>query len=561
MEIVKKLARSKSAWFFLLPLLVFILLRLPLLHLPPFGDEAQDALEAVSLGMHNPNNPAVYPIMMFLILKCGSFFVGWSRLRWIPFLFSLGVWGLTVLIADDFIGSAGALCAAWLLALSPLSVMVSPQLIMNGAFVPFFFLAFVFAYERFLRSDVFRWGPLLCCGILFGCLWLTTYAVFALTAGIGLYSLVSSGFKKTLRDFAVIGIVAAAVFLPYPLLFPAHFHGSTQEVASTSSGLFHISHSVPEISRFLSMPWLYVSSWAKAVIFVGPLLFWGLARSFARKESRARLGLLLSACLSYMLLLLLLINPERTLDYWSPILPLLCVLAAGEIMAWIKSPRWRNILLWTAIYWAVLGFLTIAGPHAVFPAHPIHYARSFWMEFLSVRMFDGPSLSLFVRPAAILAPFAGLAIFWLLGKRFPAARSHLVALGLAYGLFFSLEYSRPLFSPNLNRAGAQMLESFKAEPPKQPFYLHGYSDIACERAGIHRVASFMYADNLISRLIPVMKRTGGTLALADAPDIGPDSSLRKFLSRNARLEKTFGNHGVALVEIWSLKNPPAAKPR
>jgi len=33
------------------------------------------------------------------------------------------------------------------------------------------------------------------------------------------------------------------------------------------------------------------------------------------------------------------------------------------------------------------------------------------------------------------------------------------------------------------------------------------------------------------------------------------------LSRNARLEKTFGNHGVALVEIWSLKNPPAAKPR
>ncbi|HVC09244.1 MAG TPA: hypothetical protein VNH15_04820 [Elusimicrobiota bacterium] len=535
----------KSPWLFLLPLAAFIVLRFPLLRLPPFGDEEMFVRQAANLGA---GNPAGYPVLGFLILRGGFFFLGWNHLRWVPFLFSLGVFALTAFIGEDFMGFGGAYLAAWLLALSPLSVSVSPQILMDGSFVAFFFLAFLLLYKKSLRVKEFQPWTLIACGVLFGCLWMTSYAAFALASGVGLYALLRAGVKRTLRDFSLIGPCGAAVFALYPLLAPGSYKLSTHKL-----GLFH---SAPVIAHLASQPWLFVSSWAKAVIFVGPLLLWGLARALVRREGRQSRELLLSACLCYMLLLLVFINPDRTMDYWSPVLPLLCVLAAGELLSWGNSLRWRDIPPWAAAYWIALGILTASGPHAVFAVHPMRYAPKFWLEFFPVRMFYGPSLGCYFRPAALIASFAGLAALWLFTRRFPAARTHLAALGLAYGLFYSLEYAHPLFSPNLNNAGARMLAEFQARPPTEPLYLHGYSAMACEKSGIP-AQPFMYAGDVIANLIPAMERTGGTLALADAPAIGPDSPLRELLARDAELKESFSDDGVALVQVWSLKKSAA----
>jgi len=539
---LEKAWREESRRLFLLPLTAFVLLRLPLLHLPLFGDEEMFLRETAHLG--GSGNPAGYPVLGFLFLRAGLLALGADHLRLVPLLFSVGVFALTATLGQDFFGFRGAFCATWLLALSPLSVSVSPQILMDGAFVAFFFLAFLLVYERSLRTDGFRPAALALCGILFGCLWMTSYAAFALASGVGLYALLSAGFKRAARDFSVIGPCGAAVFSLYPLLMPAHYRSSTHKL-----GLFHAA---PVITHFFSEPWLFASSWAKAVIFIGPLLLWGLVRALIRTEGRARRGLLLCACLCYMAFLLVLINPDRTMDYWSPVLPLFCVLTAGELLSWGEGLRWRPLLLWTATYWAALALLTAAGPHAVFAVHPMRYARAFWIDFFPIRMFYGPSLGIYLRPAALIASFAGLSAFWALSRKSPAARVHLAALGLAYGLFYSMEYAHPMFSPDLNRAAARMDAAFAAKPPRQPLYLHGSSALACAKAGIP-AQSFMYNDGVIGALVQAMEKTGGTLALADAPAIGPDSPLREFLSRNAHLEKSFGNDGVALVQVWSLK--------
>ncbi len=547
MKALEKAWREESRRLFLLPLAAFIVLRLPLLHLPLFGDEEMFLRETARLG--GAGNPAGYPVLGFLFLKAGLLALGANHLRWVPFLFSLGVFGLTALLGQDLFGFRGAFGAAWLLALSPLSVSVSPQILMDGAFVAFFFLAFLLAYQRSLASEKFRPSVLALCGLLFGCLWMTSYAAFALVSGVGLYALFSSGFKRTARDFSVIGLCGAAVFSLYPIFMPAHYRSSTHKL-----GLFHTA---PVITHLLSQPWLFASSWAKAVIFVGPLLLWGLLRALLRRQDRERRRLLLSVCLCYMAFLLVLINPDRTMDYWSPILPLFCVLTAGELLSWGDGGlHWRPLLAWSAAYWAALALLTAAGPHAVFAVHPMRYHPKFWLDFFPIRMFYGPSLGIYLRPAALVASFAGLSVFWALSRKFPAARLHLAALGLAYGLFYSLEYAHPLFSPNLNQAAARMNAAFQARPPEEPLYLHGGSALACANAGVP-AQSFMYNAGVIEGLIPVMQKTGGTLALADAPAIGSDSPLRQYLARGATLVRSFSSDGVALIEVWRLKKSGA----
>ncbi len=132
-------------------------------------------------------------------------------------------------------------------------------------------------------------------------------------------------------------------------------------------------------------------------------------------------------------------------------------------------------------------------------------------------------------------------------------RLHFISLGLAYCLFYSMSYVHPFFSPNLNKVGARLLSSLEAQPPRQPVYLHGYGALQCEMHHI-QVQPFMYDEDLIKSLLPLMEKTGGTVVIADAPAIGEKAPLRNFLNKRAVLKRTFSDDGVVLAEIWQL-NP------
>ncbi len=534
---LKKLIRDKSPWLFLFPFLVFILLRIPLLRLPPFGDEDQLIRDAIFLG-HSAETG--YPILGLFFLRLGLFFLDWNHLRWVPFLFSVGVFILTNLISKELIGFEGALWSTWLLSINPLNVSVSPQLLFDGSFVAFFLLLMVYFYLRFLREPEKNRIFLILCGFSFGCLWLTSYAAFSLAAGAALYALLSRNWKAAILDVVTIGIVGLAVFSVYPLLLPHHYHLSTQKLS--------VIGSIP-LLKFKKLEWLYFSSWAKAFIFVGPLLLWGFSRALLSEDLRRRIGLPLSICAGYIVLVLVLVNPDRTMGYWSPLTPFFCIATSAIIVKDKETDSIFPLLPSMAVYYALMAILTQTGPHAVSSVHPLRWS---WMNFFPIRMFYGPSLALYLRPAAVVFPFLAVFSLAFAPPRWKKLKLQMIALGLAYGLFYSSEYAYSIFSPNPNAVGQELLMSLKREPPKEPVYLHGYGALECEMNGI-RVQPFMYDEGVINRILPLMARTKGTVILMNFPMIGLKTPLRLFLSTHATLERKFSSDSISLAGIWRLQ--------
>ncbi len=532
----KKLIRQNSHWFFLLPFLVFILLRASLLRLPPFGDEDQLIRDAVFLG-HSAETG--YPILGLFFLRIGLFFLDWNHLRWVPFAFSVGVFILTALITEELLGFEGALWSLWLLSISPLNISVSTQLLFDGSFVAFFLLLMVYFYLRFLRNPKENRIFLILCGVAFGCLWLTSYAAFSLAAGAALYAILSRKLHAVL-DIVTIGILGLLVFSVYPLLLPHHYHLSAQKLA--------VVRSIP-ILKFKSHEWLYFSSWAKALIFVGPLLLWGLFRALLSGDLRRRVGLPLSICVSYMILILTLVNPDRTMGYWSPLIPFFCLATAAAIMEEQKTYSIFSLSVLITTYYVLMAILTQVGPHAVSSSHPLRWS---WMNFFPIRMFYGPSLALYLRPAAVIFPFLAIFFLALSTLRWKKLRAQIIALGLAYGLFCSGEYVHPLFSPDSNAVGQKLLSSLKQKPPQEPVYLHGYGALECEMNGI-KVQPFMYDESVIEKLLPLMTRTKGSVILMNSPAIGPETPLRRFLSTHATLKREFSSDSISLAEVWRLQ--------
>ncbi len=523
-------------------LALFLVLRWPLLHFPPFGDEDLLIRDAADLGRSGLTG---YPILALAIVHIGLEVVGLDGLRWVPFLFSLGVLGLTALLAGRLLGRRGAAWAALILALEPLSVSVSAQLLFDGAFVAFFALASACAYLKAVERDSIDWRWAAAFGAMTGCLAMTSYAVVVLTAGLALHCWLTRGIKTTLKLFAAATVAAAAVFSIYPLLYPEHYRLAAQKPAATlPSALAHR----------LSMPAsLYARALSKALFFVGPLPVWAVCLALARRDLRARLALPLCAALAYAALVFLLVNPDRTVGYWAAVLPFVCVAAAGVVLEAAPEPAALTLPLGACAL--LLIALTRLGPDVVQAVHPaIHWTWRGLFEFMPARIFYGPSLATYFKPAAVLLGFGATLALGFLSAFRPGLGRAAVAFGLAYGLFYSAEYAYSPFSPNLNRVGAEVARELRRGGCPQPIYLHGYGALACQRSGV-AVEPFMYDVPLMPSLTRAMRRTGGTVALLNAPAIGPDTELRRFLASDATLERSFCDKGVALAEIWRVDKP------
>jgi len=526
---------------------LFLALRLPLLNLPPFGDEDLFIRDALALGQSDLTG---YPILSLLMAKTALLGLDPSQLRWVPFVFSLGVLWLTVLLAGRLAGRRAAIWSALVLAASPLSVSVSTQMLFDGAFVAFCALCVTHLY---LQSAGPSYGRAAWCGVAIGCLGMTSYAAFPIVAGLILHSWLTRGTSATIKVFALALAVAAAVFSIYPLLFPAHFHLSMQKPAGTLGNILRIKAAMSAS--------LYGRSFAKAAIFAGPLVFWGLAHGLRDGQVRQRLALPLCVSLTYMVAVMIMVNPDRTVGYWAAVLPFLCIIAGAAAAQCQGAPGDRKPAAATLAVLAALVWITSCGPRLVEPVHPgIRWSLHGLFDFVPIRIFYGPSLAMYLKPAAALLGFLGCASFAALGRFQPRLRSYAVACGLAYGLFYSAEYSYALCSPNLNRVAAAVVRSLQEERPAQPVYLHGYGALACARQGI-AVRTFMYDVPLMPSLTAEIGRTGGTVVLLNAPAIGPDTVLRRFLASRARLRRTFSDGGAALAEIWEVaRTSPDRRP-
>lgn len=531
---------KESPWLILLPLGLFLFLRWQLLSHLVFGNYAQVAAFPFA-----QENVSMHPILAVAVYRAWFLVFGWERLRWAPFLFSLGVFALTWLAARRALGFRGALTACFLLAITPESLFGSSQIYIDGAILPFFLMSFYCLYAPLSASPVFRPRRLLACGLAYGLMWLSKYSALPLLASFGLHSLLTRGLRITLRDFGLILLAGAAVFAPYPLLYPEHY--------GRASGKIGLALATLAATKAATPLGVYATSFSKAFIFVGPLLLCALASALLKAEWRKTLSLPLCVCLAYMAAIFVLLNPHNTVQYWMPVVPLLCLIAAKALGEWLgPAPRLQGLLGWVALDTAVLALLTLAGPAKVRPIHPrLPWTFSALFEFLPIRLYLGPSPALYLKPAALLFSFGGCLALWAMAPAWPKARRQALALGLAYGLFFSLEYGRAILSPSVDRAAKQVMATLRQRGLPKPIYLHGLGEMNCELAGV-MVRYFTYDVVYLSRLIKTMERTRGSVVLIEAPVIGEEAELRRFLRERALPGRTFADRGITMAEIWTL---------
>lgn len=519
---------------------VFVVLRLPLLGFPYYGDEEGVVIEALlPLGQCLING---HPILLPAFLKLGVSLLGWEQLRWVPFLFSLALLGLTWTLADELIGRRGAILAAWLFALSPWNVSVSTQVEFDGAVFAFFATAFVLFYARLAARGNLR--DLLLAGASFGLLWLSKISALVIFAGLALHSLLFRGVKKTAGDFGVMLGIGAAIFSIYPVFFFTHYHAASQKTASVL-GL---------ISQKLSLsPGLYANCLAKTLIFMGPLFLWGFLRTLLAPAERRRLALPLVLAISYIAVLLILLFPHRITIYWSALIPVFCVMTAQAMLGELGETDYKRLAAGTLLYAAGLAVLTCLGPYSVQAIHPrVAFSLRGLFEFLPIRHFSGPSTSFFVKPAAVLLAFGLCGALWLASRKIPRLRVHAICLGLAYALFYSAEYSYSPLSPNLNKAGQAVFAYIQEHPPKTPVYLHGSGALAYKMAGV-KTFPFMYDVGFLPHLMERMEKTKGTVVIVNTPAIGKATPLMEFLGRKAVLTKSFADSALTVAEVWTLK--------
>ncbi|MBI4376050.1 MAG: glycosyltransferase family 39 protein [Elusimicrobia bacterium] len=523
---------------FLATLAAFLALRAPLLDYPYFGDDDFFVREALApVGTFRGNGQ---PILFGLLLKAGMAVFGWEWLRLVPFLFSLGTLGFTWILGRRLLGTEKGLWAAGLLALSPWSVFVAAQLDIYGAVFALLVCGLCWFYWSWLEGGSL--GSLVLAGLCFGLLWLSSLSASLVLVAIAAHCAQERGAKRAAMAMGFIFAVGLAMFSIYAVSFPGHFQLALSKGGGTLEGMAARlgSLSTPAGLR------LYLNSFSKALIFMGPLFCWGLVSGLISKESRRRLALPLWLCLVYMAGICLLLNPHKLVIYWTAVLPLLAIITAASI----ERGEAARAAAWSAAFMAVLALLTWAGSYSVQPIHPrLNGSWEGLFRFLPVRIFFGPSLSFYVKPAAVLFAFIACAALALRGAK---ARASLIGLGLAYSLFYSVEYTYSALSPDLDRTGREVLAALSSPGVKPPIYLHGYGALACQKAGM-KVDSFLYDAGEMPSLMARMEKSRGTVVIMNSPAIGSDAELKRFLADKAVLVRAFSDSGTVLAEIWELR--------
>ncbi|MSU73669.1 hypothetical protein EXS56_00855 [Candidatus Kaiserbacteria bacterium] len=134
-------------------LLVFVAIRLPGLSLPYHQDEWKNA-EMVRT--HMVGGLSAHPPLMELIYRWSGEIAGADNLRLMPLVFGVASAWLLYAVVRRRAGVAAALYATGLYAVSAYAVLASLMLDMDGTILPAFFLAAVYAYDRYRDSASVR---------------------------------------------------------------------------------------------------------------------------------------------------------------------------------------------------------------------------------------------------------------------------------------------------------------------------------------------------------------------------------------------------------------------
>lgn len=433
----------RSMMVLLLILAVFTLIRLPGLDLPYHQDEWKNA-HMVRVGIEG--GLSAHPPLMELIYTWSGAIFGADNLRLMPLVFGvLSAWLLYVVVRRR-VSVAAACWATGLYAISMYGVLASLMLDMDGTILPAFFLAAVYAYDRFMDADMQRkkrWLAILFGVIALGCM---TKLSFVLVPGALLLDYLWSmreRFTARLLAYAAAFCVIGAAFLAIALAVADWFMPAF-DLAPT------ISHATSYV-RFQGRGYMQIIIQAvKAVFYLSPLLLF--APFLATKEDLEKNRIfIIYGILGFIFYFILFDFSQGALDKYLmySIVPLAAL--SGTALAGVFAHRERIrmrmgvlIGLISSVILVVLAFL----PHEVIPlypktAWPHAVATGHWNILMPFTGGNGP-LGFYMSFLFMAGAFFISAVIILIATMYPRFRTGmvtaLVIVGISYNAFFIQEY-------------------------------------------------------------------------------------------------------------------------
>ncbi|MEM4239989.1 MAG: glycosyltransferase family 39 protein [Candidatus Woesearchaeota archaeon] len=462
----------------------------------------------------------------------------WS-LRLTSLIFAMLTLWLTYAFAKELYDKKTAAWAAALLSLSALHALVSTSISFDGAFLTFYTLLTMYCYAMLEKYSEKKW--LILTGISFGLCVLTKYPGVLVIIAIALYSLIRGrNIIKTIKECAIISIIGIAVFSIFPIIAfltdPSYFWASWQH----GSAYFR--------QREASIALLAIQ-YALAMMWIGPLLLFGYLLSWkARKKQDWIFHSLIIIILAFYTFVVQ--DAFRPVErYFTILLPALCILA-GKYFASLNIKKWKLFWIVFPAMLAIdytLSFL----PAKILPFYPktgfINAVASLSWNFLVPFTGDQGPAGLYISFLVIALAFitsTACFVFALVNKK--KAAGILLAAGLSLSVFFMLELSLHISSPDISAAIKQTANYVKDNSMPGPYYT--FRDYAMRYYIGQDSENFDFStspDDIKAKL-----EKGGTLIIIDFPAVDKNSALWKSLT-SCEQKAVFASKKVKLGYVYA----------
>lgn len=514
---------------------LFLLLRLPGLHLPYHLDEIKYAV-SVSVADHNSPHP---PVSKAILLTTAKVF-GRESFRDTPFIFGLANLFLLYYLVRFKLGRREALWSAFLFALVFYNVLGSLMVDFDGEVLPFFLLLSLIFYFKWQNESVgYRrliWGGLLAAAVMLGFL---TKLSFVIVAGaLVLDFLIGQSSRVDKRTLIKYGLLAglSLLFLAASLWLAKFFIASFNltRTISHATDFFKISG-----RAYLQV----VIQSAKALLYASPLLMAPLI--FVKKTDWRRLRFFVVFLALGLVFYLIIFDFSRAaLDKYLVfiVIPLAIMSSVGftnvfssmETHVW---SRYQKVFFWGAATLSLGAiFLSQFVPHFI----PALYPKEEWinrmikLKWNFVFPFTGGS-----GPVGFYVSWLFMALGWIISIvlvalaffkrtwRWPLALVILL-FGLLYNLVFAEEYIFGKINGNPSRLLTEAVDFIqKTSAIKSVITYNNIGQYELNKIGKYE-RRLLAAPKYEAGYVEVLKNFQGHYLVIDIPHLDPHSPYAKY---------------------------------
>ncbi len=449
--------------FLPLIILVFLLVRLPGVHLPLHQDEYKWPLITSPGYVSDVSIP--HPPLSELIYKTSGYIVGFNvNFRFVPLFFgTLNLFLLYYFVRENF-GKKEGILASLIWSLAYFSILASLMVDTDGEILPFFFLLSLIGYTKLLNTEgqqKYKWGILLIISSLFGLLVKISFvlAVGAILADF-LWSRRNYLSKKDVLKY--LSWLASAIIVFILILF----------LSQKIFPFFHLSASLSYWEHFatLNKGWLQTFiQCVKAFLYSSPFLVF--ISLFIKKEDLPKLRVFIFFLIFAFIFYVVLFDfSTGALDRYLQLLVLPLSVMNAVSLAQFKKLN-KKFFIFASLL-SILFFALEFINHYVPPLNP----KTEWISrILSLKWnflypFSGGS-----GPLGFYVSFLFMASVWLVSlfatgwglvssKHRLLAVSFLIPLGIIYNGVFMEEYLFGLINGSAPKLLHHAVEFMKNNP-------------------------------------------------------------------------------------------------